>query len=112
MANKKKGAVMGMPTSNIDLKRSIESQYGGTATLIQSVPVPVRETFGGQTVWDGVVSIFNLKGHPTAKRAYAWSCELPDGKRRFFAVLQTNRITSPTEAVRAAIIADQPQTKT
>jgi hypothetical protein len=88
-----------------DLKRAVESQHGGTATYVQSVPV--HETFREQTVWDGMVAVFDLAGHPSAKRAYAWSYELPDGKRRFFAVLHVPPIIEPREAVRAAIVAEQ-----
>ena len=47
----------------------------------------------------------HLTGHPDAKRAYAWSYERPDGKRRFLAVLHVGGITGPREAVRAAIVA-------
>ena len=54
-----------------ELKRSIESQHGGTATLAQSVPI--KETHAGSVVWEGVVHVFDLKDHPTASRAYAWS---------------------------------------
>jgi hypothetical protein len=79
--------------------------HGGSATLAQSVPV--RETFQGQTVWEGVVHVFDLAGHPTATRAYAWSSPIEGSdKRRFFAVLQTDRINSPAGAVRAAIVAE------
>jgi hypothetical protein len=77
--------------------------HGGTATLAQAVPV--RETFEGKTVWEGVVHVFDLAGHPTATRAYAWSSPIEGStKRRFFAVLHTSRINSPLEAVRAAIV--------
>ena len=86
------------------LKHAVESQHGGTATFVQSVPI--REEFRGHAVWDGTVHVFDLAGHPTAKRAYAWSYELPDGKRRFFAVLHVPPITGPREAVRAAIVAE------
>src|SRR5665213_83770 len=86
------------------LKLAVESQHGGTATFVQAVPV--RETHEGQIVWDGVVHVFALAGHPTANRAYAWSYERPDGKRRFFAVLHVPPITGPREAVRAAIAAE------
>ena len=51
----------------------MESQHGGTATFVQAVPV--HEVFEGKTVWDGVVHVFDLAGHPTANRAYAWSYE-------------------------------------
>ena len=57
----------------------------------------------GQTVWGCVVHIFDLAGHPTATRAYAWSSPIEGStKRRFFAVLHTERINSPVEAVRAS----------
>jgi hypothetical protein len=88
-----------------ELKRAIESQHGGTATFVQSVPI--HEEHSGKTVWDGTVHAFDIAGHPTAERAYAWSYELPDGKRRFFAVLHVPPITGPREAVRAAIVAEQ-----
>jgi len=71
---------------------------------------PVRP--GGQTVWDGTVHVFDLAGHPKATRAYAWSYELPDGKRRFFAVLHADPIKSPRDAVRAAIVAEARATST
>lgn len=88
-----------------ELKCAIESQHGGTATLAQSVPV--RETFEGQTVWEGIVHVFDLEGHPKAMRAYAWSSPIEGGtKRRFFAVLGIPPIKSPLDAVRAAIIAE------
>ncbi|MGH7073270.1 MAG: hypothetical protein ACREFD_03615 [Stellaceae bacterium] len=87
------------------LKEAVEHQHGGTATFAQSVPV--KETFDTKTVWEGVVHVFDLAEHPKATRAYAWSYELPDGKRRFFAVLHTDKINSPREAVRAAVVAEQ-----
>jgi hypothetical protein len=84
---------------------AVEIQHGGKATLAQSVPV--RETHNGQTVWDGVVHVFDLAGHPKAARAYAWSSPIEGGdKRRFFAVLHGGAIKSPADAVRAAIVAE------
>ncbi len=86
------------------LKQAVESQHGGKATFVQAVPV--HETHNGETVWDGVVHVFDLTGHPQANRAYAWSYERPDGKRRFFAVIHVPPIISPKDAVRAAIVAE------
>lgn len=88
-----------------ELKKAVESQHGGTATFVQSVPI--HEEHNGETVWDGTVAVFDLADHPTATRAYAWSYEREDGKRRFFAVLHVGVITGPREAVRAAIVAEQ-----
>jgi hypothetical protein len=88
------------------LKEAIETQHGGTATLVQAVPV--LETFEGQTVWEGIVHVFDLAGHPKATRAYAWSSPIEGStKRRFFAVLHIPPIVSPLDAVRAAIVAEQ-----
>jgi len=86
------------------LRRAVEDQHGGTATLVQSVPVDERHD--GKPVWQGVVHVFDLAGHPKAKRAYAWSTELDDGKRRFYAVLHVGPVTGPREAVRAASVAE------
>lgn len=91
------------PTS--DLKRAVESQHGGTATFVQSVPV--SDTFRGQPAWQGTIAVFDLVGHPKATRAYAWTRELPDGKTRTYAVLQIPPVTSPQDAVKAAIVAEQ-----
>jgi hypothetical protein len=99
-----------MPEISPDqLKQAVESQHGGTATFVQSVPV--HETHKGETVWNGAVAVFDLSGNPKANRAYAWSYELPDGKRRFFAVLAAGYITSPAKAVQAAIVAEARRAK-
>jgi len=87
------------------LRNAVEKMHGGTATLSQSVPV--HEMFEGKTVWEGTVHVFDLAGHPKATRAYAWSSPIEGSdKRRFFAVLQMGAIKSPTDAVRAAIVAE------
>ncbi len=84
--------------------------HGGSAQLAQSVSV--RETFDGKPAREGVVHIFDLTDHPIATRAYAWSSPIGGStKRRFFAVLHTDRINSPLEAVRAAIIAERLATR-
>jgi len=88
------------------LKEAAERMHGGSATLAQSVAV--RETFEGKPVWEGVVHVFDLIGHPTAARAYAWSSPIEGStKRRFFAVLHQPPVDSPQAAVRAAIVAER-----
>ena len=87
------------------LKIAVERQHNCTARLVQSVPV--NETFGGKTIWEGVVHVFKIHGHPKAKQAYAWSSPIEGSdKRRFFAVLHLPPVTSPVEGVRAAIVAE------
>ena len=92
------------------LKDVVERKHGGSAQFARSVPV--RETFEGKAVWEGVVHVFDLVGHPNTTRAYAWSSPIEGStKRRFFAVLHTTRINSPLEAVRAAIVAEHRATR-
>ena len=87
------------------LQEAVESMHHCKARLAQSVPV--RERHGEATVWEGVVHVFDLTGHPKATRAYAWSSPIEGSdKRRFFAVLHLPPVTSPVEAVRAAIVAE------
>ncbi|MBL1257881.1 hypothetical protein [Methylocystis sp. Sn-Cys] len=94
-----------MNNSLADLLAAVESQHGGIATHVESVPV--KETFQGQTVWEGVVEVFDLEGCPNATRAYAWSSPIEGSdKRRFYAVLHLGGIRSPQDAVRAAIVAE------
>jgi len=90
------------------LQSAVESNHGGKATFIQFVPV--REMSGGETLWDGVVHVFDLKGSDSgAFRAYAWPCGQcggpGDGKPEIFTILHSPLVFSPALAVRAAIIA-------
>ena len=88
-----------------DLRAAVEQQHGGSAALVQSVPV--RETFDGSPVWEGVVHVFDLTNNTNATRAYAWSSPVEGSdRRRFFAVLHMGAIKSPVDAVRAAIVAE------
>jgi hypothetical protein len=79
-------------------KRAVEAQHACTATLIQSVPV--KETFEDETVWEGIVHVFKIHGHPRASMAYRSSPIEGSDKRRYFAVLHQPPVTSPGEAVR------------
>lgn len=87
-----------------ELKDAILRLHGVEAVHIESVPV--KETFQGRTVWEGVVEVFDLRGHPKASRAYAWAHDTgdPDKPRRHVTVLHIEPVISPVLAVRAAIV--------
>jgi hypothetical protein len=87
-----------------ELSDVIHKLHGVTATHVQSVPV--TEKFQGKTVWDGVVEVFDLHGHPQTHRAYAWAHDTDDPKRprRHVTVLHIPPAISPETAVRAAIV--------
>ena len=71
--------------------------------------VPVKETFRGATVWEGEVEVFDVRGHPKARRCFAWSYQTDEGGKRSFAVLDLPPVDSPVTAVRAAIVSDAKQ---
>lgn len=59
-------------------------------------------------MWEGDVEVFDLTGHPKAKRAYAWS-HLDgenDERTRFVAVLEIPPVESAETAVRVQIVKD------
>ena len=87
-----------------ELRDVIRRVHGAEATHVESVPV--KETFEGRTVWEGIVEVFDLVGHPTAFRVYAWAhdTENPDKPRRHVTVLHLHPIRSAEDAVRAAIV--------
>jgi hypothetical protein len=84
-----------------ELKETIRRLHGVESRHIESIPV--KETFRGETVWEGVVEVFELIGHPRAQRLYAWTYKA-DGKERHITVLHMDKVTSPLLAVRAAIV--------
>jgi len=87
------------------LKTAILNSHQCDAIWIESVPV--KETFKGQTVWEGIVQVFKLIDHPTAKKCYAWSYLVDElGKRKFIVVLHQDPVNSPKAAVKAAIVSE------
>ena len=66
---------------------------------------PVKETYQGETVWEGEVEVFTVKGHPRAQRAYAWSYNRGSNNETFTAVLEIPPVKSALDAVKVSIIA-------
>jgi hypothetical protein len=89
-----------------ELQKAVETMHNCVATLAQSIPV--KEEASSAVVWEGVVYVFDLKGHPTVTRAYAWFSPIEGSdKRQFFTVLKLPPIESPIDAVRAVIAKEQ-----
>ena len=87
-----------------ELRGVIRRLHGVESSHVASVPV--KEVFQGRTVWEGVVEVFDLIGHPSATKLYAWShaTDDPDNPKRHVTVLHGDIISSPLLAVRAAIV--------
>lgn len=89
-----------------ELQAAILRLHGCESQYVETVPVV--EMFQGETVWQGDVEVFSIRGHPKATRAYAWAHA--DGKKdqgkRYVAVLELPPVDSAETAVRAAIMAE------
>lgn len=53
------------------LQAAFKKLHGCEARHVETVPV--IERWKGKTVWEGEVEVFDLIGHPTAKRGFAWA---------------------------------------
>ena len=80
--------------------------HGCDATYVETVPVV--EEFQGETIWQGDVEVFELLGHPKAKRGYGWGHVTGehDQGRRYFTVLELPPVDSAQAAVKAAIMSE------
>lgn len=87
------------------IRESVETIHQCTAVHVQSVPV--REVFREVTVWEGVVEVFDITGHPKAKRCYAWRVGGAKDQYDFTAVLELPPVKDPITAVRASIMAQR-----
>jgi len=83
------------------LMRAFVQTYDVEVAYVESVPV--KDTFQGQTAWEGIVDVFDLKGHPRVVRGYGWPYEIKDGDIQYATVLAQQPINSPLAAVRAFI---------
>lgn len=86
-----------------ELREAIRKLHRVDATHEESIPV--RETFRGETVWEGMVEVFTLHGHDKAPKVYAWSHQTDDPAKpvRHVTVLHIAPVLSAAMAVRAAI---------
>jgi hypothetical protein len=91
-----------------DLRQAVEGLHTCRASLREVKAV--KEEFQGQTVWEGIVHVFDIEDCPTAKACFAWSSPIEGTERRkFYAVLQVSPINTPNDAVRASIVRDARQ---
>jgi hypothetical protein len=60
----------------------------------------VKAVIRGKSAWEGLVEVFELKDHPTAKQAYGWCFEVKK-KAKFATVLELPPVDSPETAVKA-----------
>lgn len=88
------------------LRDLIRKEHGLKVNHLESVPI--KEMFRGQTVWDGIVEVFEIIGHPKATRVFAWShaTDDPANPVRHVTVLNIRPVVTPLDAVRVLILRD------
>jgi hypothetical protein len=82
-----------------NIQNAVEHASGCVAKHKESVVVV--EGVGDQKIWEGIVEVFELEGHPKAKRAYGWQ-----SGEQFFTALEIPPVDSPNTAVRASFAAE------
>jgi hypothetical protein len=88
-----------MDQASVDaLREAIRKVHGCDSRWIESAAV--EEAF-----YRGEVQVFELVGHPTAARCYAWSQPTGGAERQIHAVLHGATVDSAAQAVRATIAA-------
>lgn len=88
-----------------ELRAAVESRHSCRANLFYVATV--INTFAIPD-WDSRVHVFDLEGHPTATRAFAWS--FPGGgshERPIYVVLDHEGLRGAYDAVQTALASDQ-----
>jgi len=88
----------------LELQEFIQKMHGVQAMHIDSVRT--TQVLENNTVWDGMIEVFEVRGHPKAPIVYAWgqNTNQPGKPKMYFAVLHLNSVDSPEAAVKAALI--------
>jgi hypothetical protein len=88
---------------------AVERIHGCKAVHTQTTPV--HEVFHGKTVWKGIVEVFELAGHPQARRCYAGSGweDLAGHHGQIVTVLGQPPVDSPLGAVRSVLFGVPPE---
>jgi hypothetical protein len=87
-----------------ELQEVIHRLHGVKAKHRESVPV--KEVWQGKTIWDGIVEVFDLHGHPKTNTAYAWLHDTGDPTKpiQHVTVLHIHPALTPLTAVRSFIM--------
>jgi hypothetical protein len=88
--------------ANPDYKARLQTtiQHLHNCGAIHRQSVPVHELFQGKTIWEGDVEVFQLTGHPKAKKCYGWSYGEPE---EFITILELPPVDSPQSAVKVGV---------
>ena len=81
------------------LEDAINKGYGCKSKHLKTVPTKL--THDGVIIWDGEVEVFEIIGHPKAKKCYGWGFEKEKGEIEFVTVLEILPVIDTETAVKA-----------
>lgn len=91
-----------MSDTLLTLRYAVEKAHGCRAKCAEKITVHEKQR--GRTVWYGTVTVFELYGHHSAPRAYAWTISGENGGApQIVTVLHKGLVTGAAEAVRAVM---------
>ena len=84
-----------------ECRLALRQLYGCDARFNATVAVsiPVR----GRAPWRGSVHVFDISGHPSATRGYAWPRRVNARTTIIHTVLESDKVAAPEQAVRTAL---------
>jgi len=90
-----------------ELQEFIYKMHGVQSMHIDRVRV--TQILDDDTVWDGIIEVFEMNGHPKAPIVYAWAqnTRKPGKSKVVFAVLHLDQVDSPEAAVKTAMLEER-----
>lgn len=82
-----------------ELRLAIQQLHGCPSRLVEVVPLSA-DTYAGH-VLGGAIHVFEVIGHPSASRCYAWASPSKTNSTTMHAVLHTGSVSSPELAVKS-----------
>ena len=102
------GGSSGMEEAQRSALRAAIELLHSCAAVFRSVET-VSVELHGRRIWRRQVAVFDLHGHPTAHRSYAWTDQdADDAKVHHRVVLHSGPVRSARDAVSAFFLADTP----
>jgi hypothetical protein len=83
-----------------ELRLAIQQLHGCPSRLLECVPLSGDKA---EQVFGGTMHIFELLGHPSAVRCYAWAAPSRTNTTVMHAVLQSRSVNSPELAVQTLL---------
>jgi hypothetical protein len=84
-----------------ECRLALRQLYGCDAHFNTTVVVSIPAR--GRAPWQGSVHVFDISGHPTATRGYAWPRRVNAQRTVIHTVLESDAVAAPEHAVRTVL---------